>query len=116
MSGVVGPTAPARTPNVYELRAYRTKMGTVRQWADQLVSALPVREKYSKIVGLWITEAPQPNEICHIWAYSDLNDRARVRGEATKDPNWSSFIQTTAPLLEEMHSTILIPAPHSPLK
>jgi hypothetical protein len=116
MNGVVGPTAPARTPNVYELRTYRTKMGVVRQWADHLVNALPVREKYSKIVGLWITEAPQPNEICHFWAYSDLNERARVRAEAPKDPGWTSFLQTTAPMLEEMHSTILIPAPHSPLK
>lgn len=116
MTGVVGPVAPTRTPNVYELRTYRTKPGAVRQWADHLVKALPVREKYSKIVGLWITEAPQPNEVCHIWAYSDLNERARVRAEAPKDPGWTGFLKETSALLDEMHSTILMPAAHSPLK
>jgi NIPSNAP len=116
MHGIIGLAAPAGTPNVYELRTYRTKAGAVRQWADHMVKALPVREKYSKIVCLWMTEAPQPNEVCHIWAYSDLNQRAQVRAEAPKDPGWASFLKETAPLLEEMHSAIIMPAPHSPLK
>ena len=54
---MVGPVAPARTPNVYEFRNYRTKPGAVRQWAGLMTKVLPAREKYSKIVGLWITEA-----------------------------------------------------------
>ncbi|MBX9589202.1 MAG: NIPSNAP family protein [Hyphomonadaceae bacterium] len=116
LTSVVGPAAPERTPNVYELRNYRTKTGAVRQWADHLVKALPVRERYSKIVGLWITEAPQPSEVCHVWAYTDLNHRAQVRAEATKDSAWAQFLKETAPLIEEMHSTIMIPAVHSPLK
>ena len=75
-----------------------------------------MREKYSKIVGLWITEAPQANEVCHIWAYSDLNQRAQVRAEPCKDPGWAGIPEEAAPLLEEMHSTIMLPAAHSPLK
>ena len=110
------PSRRARTPNVYEFRNYRTKPGAVRQWADLMSKVLPAREKYSKIVGLWITEAPQVNEACHIWAYNDLNHRAQVRAEAVKDPGFAAFLKEAAPLLEEMHSTIMIPAPHSPLK
>ncbi|MGF6311188.1 hypothetical protein ABIB82_005346 [Bradyrhizobium sp. i1.8.4] len=30
------------------------------------IRPLPEREKYSKIVGLWTTEAGHPNEVCHI--------------------------------------------------
>jgi hypothetical protein len=116
LNGLVAPVAPARTPNIYEFRNYRTKAGAVRQWADHMVKALPVREKYSKIAGLWITEAPQPNEVCHIWAYSDLNERAQVRSDAPKDPGWAAFLKETAPLIEEMHSTIMVPTVHSPLK
>jgi hypothetical protein len=33
-----------------------------------------------------------------------------------KDPAWQEFLKVGPPLLEEMHSTILLPAPHSPLK
>ena len=116
LNGVIGPVTPARTPNVYELRNYRTRPGAVRQWVGMLTKILPLREKYSKIVGLWITEAGQPNEACHIWAYNDLNHRAQVRADSNKDPAWAAFIAEAAPLLDEMHSTILLPAPHSPLK
>jgi hypothetical protein len=116
LNAVVGPVAPASTGNVYELRAYRTKPGTSRQWADVMVGGLKVREKYSKIVGLWLTEAGQPNEVCHIWAYTDLNARAAVRAAVTKDPAWQEFLGKSAPFLEEMHSTIMLPAAHSPLK
>jgi hypothetical protein len=116
LNPVVGPVAPARTPNVYEFRNYRTKPGAVRQWADLMQKVLPSREKYSKIVGLWITEAPQVNEACHIWAYTDLNHRAQVRAEAVKDPDFAAFLKEAAPLLDEMHSTVMVPAVHSPLK
>jgi hypothetical protein len=116
LNAVVAPVAPARTPNVYELRNYRTRVGAPRQWTDMISKALPIREKYSKIVALWITEAPQVNEVCHIWAYSDLNQRAQVRAEASKDPGWATFLKESAPLVEEMHSTIMLPASHSPLQ
>ena len=72
--------APASKPNVYELRNYRAKPGAAKEWFDLFTSALEHREKYSKIVGLWQTEAGQPNEICHIWAFADLNARAAARG------------------------------------
>jgi len=116
LNPIVGPVVPARTPNVYEFRNYRTRPGAVRQWAELMAKTLPVREKYSKIVGLWITEAGQPNEACHIWAYNDLNHRAQVRAEAMQDPAWQAFIKEAAPLLDDLQSTIMLPAAHSPLK
>jgi hypothetical protein len=54
--------------------------------------------------------------VCHLWAYPDLNARAEARGAAMKDPAWQEFLKKGPPLLEEMHSTIMLPAPHSPLK
>ena len=110
------PVAPASTGNIYELRNYRAKVGAAKQWLDAFTAALPAREKYSKIVGLWHTEAGQPNEVCHMWAYPDLNARAEARANATKDPVWKEFLGKGSAFLEEMHSTIMLPAPHSPLK
>jgi hypothetical protein len=88
----------------------------VPQWLKLFTNALEVREKYSKIVGLWATEAPQVSEVCHIWAYPDLNARAAARAATVKDAGWQDFVKQSAGLLEEMHSTIMLPAPHSPLK
>ena len=47
------------------------RRAAVKQWLDAFTAVLPEREKYSKIVGLWQTEAGQPNEVCHIWAYPE---------------------------------------------
>jgi hypothetical protein len=117
LNAVRAPVAPASTGNIYEFRNYRTKTaGVVKQWLEIFTAALPAREKYSRIVGLWQTEAGQPNEVCHIWAYRSLDARAEARAGALKDPAWQEFLGKSAPLLEEMHSTIMLPAPHSPLK
>jgi NIPSNAP protein len=116
LNAVRAPVAPATAGNVSELRTYRAKPGAIRQWVDLFAKSLEHREKYSKIVGLWTTEAGQPNEACHIWAYADLNARAAARGAAMKDPGWQEFLKSSAGLLDEMHSTIMLPAAHSPLK
>lgn len=117
MNALIAPVAPATTGNIYELRNYRAKPGgAVRQWLEVFTGALKHREKYSKIVGLWQTEAGQPNEVCHMWAYPDLNARAKARGDAANDPGWKEFLGKSGSFLDEMHSTIMLPAPHSPLK
>jgi NIPSNAP len=116
MNAVRAPTAPTRTPNIYEFRNYRAKPGAAPQWLQHFTKALEVREKYSKIVALWATEAPQVNEVCHLWAYPDLNARSEIRAAVGRDAGWQEFLKASAGLLEEMHSTVMLPAPHSPLK
>ena len=116
MNAVRGVNLPASGPNVYEMRNYRCVAGGRPKWADLFTGALEAREKYSKIVGLWLTEAPQINEVLHIWAYPDLNARAAARGAVGKDPRWQQFLKESTGLLEEMTSTVMLPAPHSPLK
>ena len=116
LNAIKPPVAPASTGNIYELRNYRARPLAARDWIAAFTAALPAREKYSKIVGLWTTEAGQPNEICHLWAYADLNARAAVRAESGKDPGWQAFLKSSTGLLDEMHSTIMLPATHSPLK
>jgi len=117
LNHVVGLNPPAQQgSNVYELRYYRTRPGAVKEWVGHFTSALPVREKYSKIVGLWTGEAGQPNEVVHLWAYPDLNARTAARGAAVKDPGWQEFLKKGGPLLDEMNCMIMLPSAHSPLK
>jgi hypothetical protein len=116
MHGIIAPTKPAKEGNIYEFRNYRIKPGAIGQWLTMFREALPIREKHSKIAALFQTEAGQPNEVCHIWAYPDLNTRAAVRAASAADPGWQAFLPKSSPLLEEMNSTIMLPAAHSPLK
>jgi hypothetical protein len=116
LNAIKPPVAPASTGNIYELRNYRARPLAAREWIAEFTAALPAREKYSKIVGLWQTETGQPNEVCHIWAYPSLNARAEARANASNDPVWKEFLGKGPSFLEEMHSTIMLPAPHSPLQ
>lgn len=116
LNPVLGINNPGPGHSVYELRYYRTKPGAAKAWCDHIVAAMPVREKYSKCVALWQTEASQPNEVCHLWGYADLNARMAARGGAVKDPGWQEFLKKSGPLLEEMNNIVMIPAAHSPLK
>lgn len=108
--------APENEGNVYELRNYRTQVGRVREWAGHFADVMPARERHSRNVCAWVTEAGQPNEVCHLWAYPDLNARASARAAAARDPDWQAFLEKSAHLIVEAHSTILLPAPHSPIQ
>jgi hypothetical protein len=109
-------TPPADGGWLYELRWYRSHPGRIGEWIGHIKDIMPIREKYSKNVGLWQTEMGQLNEAVHMWAYRDLNERAAVRAKAIADPDWQAFLGRSAPLLVDMKSIILIPAPSSPMK
>lgn len=102
--------------HVYELRRYRTLPGQVNNWASLIKGALPARQQYSKIVGLWTSEIGNLNVAAHLWVYNDLNHRAEVRAKALQDPVWQEFVPKSSALLAEMESTILLPTPVSPLQ
>jgi len=42
--------------------------------------------------------------------------RAAVRGKTMQDPEWQAFLGKATPLLVEMRSLALVPAPSSPMK
>lgn len=116
LNALVEPKAPASEGNLYEFRHYRLAPGAFGKWYELFKGILPVREKYSKIAGLWHTEAGQPNEICHIWPYPSFEARMEARNATAADPEWQAFLKAGAGLIEEQHSTLMWPADHSPLK
>lgn len=109
-------TPPADAGHLYELRTYRARPGKAGEWLALFKGIMPTREKYSKNVGLWETQAGQLNEVVHLWAYRDLNERAAVRARVLQDPEWQAFLAKSAPLLLEMRSIVLNPAAFSPMK
>ena len=50
---------------------------------------------------------------CHLWAYPDLNTRVETRAKVMQDPQWQEFLAEAKDCLEEMQSTIMLPASHS---
>lgn len=114
------PMRPVAPPDgaghVYELRIYRTHTGKAREWSKLFNSYLPARERYSPNVCNWVGEAPQPNEVAHLWAYPDLNSRMKARAEASGDPKWQEFLRQGGGMLAEMENVLLLPTTFSPVK
>ena len=117
---LLNPLVDIRPPDaeggVYELRTYRMHVGMAPAWTHLLKSYLPMRETYSKIVGLWICEAPQPNEVVHLWNYPDVAARLKARAAVSKDPAWQEFLGKATQMIAEMHSVLLLPTNYSPMK
>lgn len=109
-------TPPDGENRFYEFRNYRVRAGTAKAWMDRFIGVMPTREKYSKNVGAWITEGPNPNEVCHLWAYPSFDARMEARNGVAKEKAWQEFAAAGREELLEMTSTMLFPAPFSPLK
>ena len=116
LNPVYGVNPPVQEGGFYELRMYRMNPGRAAGWAQAFKDIMPVREKYSKNVGIWTGEAPQPNEVFHMWNYPSLEARTKARTALFKDPEWLAFLEKNSGAIVEMNNVMLIPTDYSPMK
>ena len=105
---------PQRFGNVYELRIYTYQPGAMPRVLDAWEESQPHREKYSPLVGAWVSQFGPLNQFYHLWAYEDLEARSRIRAEAARDPSGKWPPQTRQWMLRQ-ESKVLLPAAFSPL-
>ena len=116
LNPVYGVNPPAKEGGFYELRMYRTNPGLAGGWAASFRDIMKVREKYSRNIGIWTGEAPQPNEVWHMWNYQDTKERTTARTALFKDPEWLAFLERNSGAVVEMNNMMLIPTDYSGLK
>lgn len=98
---------------VYEMRMYRFQTHTMPTVLERWAEAIPYREKLSPLVGCWYTDIGTLNLFIHLWAYKDMSERQRIRGESAKLPQWPP---RTREFLVSQENKILLPASFSPLR
>jgi hypothetical protein len=96
---------------IYEIRTYQLKPGSLAEVEKRFGEGYEYRKKYSPLAAFWHTEIGPLNEIVHVWPYPDMAERARVRAEAAKDPNWPPKIQE---FILKMQAELLVPFPFLP--
>lgn len=116
LDAVREPKKPTSDGNLYEFRVYRLQPGKSGAWLNAAKQMLPAREKYSECVFLWAQHAPDPNEVCHLWAYPSFEARLEARKGAADDPVFREFAAFARPFTRQQTSTLLLPANFSPLK
>jgi hypothetical protein len=96
---------------IYEIRTYSLKPRTMAEVEKRWVDAYPVREPYSRVSAVLKTEFGPLNEFIQIWAYDSIEERYRVRAEASKEAAWPPPI---AEFIENQKVEILNPFPFAP--
>lgn len=98
---------------IVEERTYTTHPG---KWRDYLAlyeaEGLEIQRRIlGRMVGYYHSDTGELNQIVHLWAYSDLNERADRRTQLMQDPGFRAYVAKMLPLLQHQSSRILIPAP-----
>ena len=91
---------------IHEIRTYQIAPGSLAEVEKRFGEAYEYRKKYSELTAFWHTEVGPLNEIIHVWSYNDLAERAKIRAEAAKDPNWPPKISE---FVRKMRSEIINP-------
>lgn len=102
---------------IYEIRTYSMKIGSVPAYLKLVEEeGIAVQKSHlGQLVGYFSSDIGPLNEIVHIWAFEDLNDRAARRARLAADPRWQTFLPKIQALIETMDNKIMLPAAFSPL-
>ena len=106
------PIKPGHYGNIYEMRYYQCKPGSMpeimRLWAEKM----PKRVEYTPLFLCGYTEIGQLQKLIHIWPYEDMAHRMRVREETVKKGDWPP---KTREFVVNMKNKLLIPSHFSPV-
>ena len=96
----------------YELRTYMYAAGDIPKRIDAWAKAIDERRKHSSFIGAWYTELGELNKWAHMWAYTSLEERARVRAEMRAQNIWPA---PGGPTPLSQANTLYMPFSFSPL-
>ena len=98
--------------NIYEMRIYTYKPGSINGALKIWGEAIEYREKYSKLAFGMYTDIGGLNKWMHVWPYADMQDRNETRAKSMQDPNWPP---ATREWIVKQENKILVPASFSPM-
>ncbi|XP_074100205.1 protein nipsnap [Cotesia typhae] len=101
-------------PNIYEIRSYRLRPGTMIEWGNNWARAINHRRNNDEPFAGYFSQIGRLYNVHHIWCYKDLQSRKETRESAWRSPGWDECVAYTVPLIREMHSRILKPTSFSP--
>lgn len=69
-----------------------------------------------RMVGYFQTEFGELNQVVHMWAYEDLNERAQRRAALFADPGWLAYLPKVRSFILKQENRLLVPAPFMQVK
>lgn len=102
---------------IIDHRVYSLRPGAVQPFLDMFEQdGLPLYLHYcGKLVGYYVSDSGELNQLIHLWAYDSVEDRERRRSELYRDPRWTAFLEAALPLIVKQESRLLKPTRFSPV-
>ena len=103
---------------IVEERTYTLEVGKVPEYLRLYEEeGLAIQTRIlPRMVGYFHTEVGTLNQVVHLWAYEDFEERTRKRAELFSDEEWKAYVAKVRPLILHQENRILIPAPFSPIR
>jgi hypothetical protein len=103
---------------IYELRTYQLAVGGLPTYLEiARTKILPGVSEYGlKPVGFWYSEIGQLNEVVHLWAYNDLNERQEKWSKWARDPRRAEVMEKLRGVVLSQSNKILSPTDFSAMK
>ncbi|AXY22289.1 MULTISPECIES: NIPSNAP family protein [Komagataeibacter] len=103
---------------IYEIRTYTLRAGGVAPYLKAVAEeGIAIQQPHlGTLIGYFFSDIGPLNQIVHIWAYQDLNDRTARRARLLQDPAWLAFMPRIQQHIDTMESKIVLPASFSPLQ
>lgn len=108
----LNPPAPG---GLFELRLNHMKPGCARPWLNAVFGKEGAGNAPAPHVGLWVGEAPQPNEVVELLAYPSPEDRTRYLGDRFENMPGNGDGEA-ASMLFETRAYLLRPTDFSPMQ
>ncbi len=101
---------------IYELRTYQLVVGRLPEYLEILkTKMLPLLAEHGlRPVGFWYTEIGTLNEVVHLWAFADLNERQQMWASFGRDSRRAEIL-SKLPILSQSNK-ILTPTDFSEMK
>ncbi|PPE70304.1 NIPSNAP family protein [Caldimonas thermodepolymerans] len=96
-----------------EQRTYVLQPGKVREYLAlyESMGLAPQKRILGRLVGYYSSEIGGLNQVVHMWAFKDLDERQERRARLQADPEFRAYVSRMLPLLVSQTSQILVPAP-----
>ena len=109
--------APGEHGGIYEFRTYTYAPNMIPKVMDVWAKHVPGRIKLSPLIFAGFSDIGTVNQWTHVWAYKNMGERERIRGEAVAKGIWPPPRDPNAPIVMlRQETTLAIPAKFSPLK
>jgi hypothetical protein len=108
------PLEPRQIGPLFEIRQYTLTPGSIPGLIERWSEKIEGRQKFSPLVAGMYSEFGALNKWVHIWAYKDLNDRARVRAEAAASGQWPA--RNPPGVVVKQENALVVPSSFSPIR